>query len=578
MKGNVFFKGLVLLCFSGTTSLVYSQQFTKITSGPLVNTPGDSRSVNWIDVNNDGFLDCMITNGPHAGQNNALYINDGNGNFSAVLNDTIVKDGNPSDGATWADTDNDGDVDCFVVNYYDFNNLYYTNNGDGTFTKIGVGSLVNDGGYSETASWGDYDKDGLLDLYVANSSGNLRNFLYHNDGSNSFTKINVGASVTNTHSSRSVNWTDIDNDDDLDFFVTNEANENEDIYRNDGNGSFTLLTSGPLLNNAGMTMSGSWADIDNDGDLDVFLANDQSPNALFLNDGNFSFTKITGDTVVKGSAHSFSSAWSDIDNDGDLDLFVTNAFTGTVKRVNNLYLNDGSGSFSRVSDAPTNDSCWAYGCSFADYDNDGFEDLAVATVRFAGIDPADLLYHNNGNSNHWFTLNLIGTISNRSAIGTKVRVKAMINGNPVWQMREISAQSSYCSQNDPRAHFGLGNASSIDSISVEWPSGLVQQFSGVNVDQFMTLVEGAVLSRLHEIASPLEFLIFPSPAKDHLTISYKKFPQGLEYMYDVIDTNGRILKSGNVKDEVALSGLQHGVYFLRLSSGNLMGVRKFVKE
>lgn len=207
---------------------------------------------------------------------------------------------------------------------------------------------------------------------------------------------------------------------------------------------------------------------------------------MFLNDGNFSFTKITGDTVVKGSAHSFSSAWSDIDNDGDLDLFVTNAFTGTVKRVNNLYLNDGSGSFSRVSDAPTNDSCWAYGCSFADYDNDGFEDLAVATVRFAGIDPADLLYHNNGNSNHWFTLNLIGTISNRSAIGTKVKVKAMINGNPVWQMRELSAQSSYCSQNDPRAHFGLGNASSIDSISVEWPSGLVQQFSGVIVDQFMT--------------------------------------------------------------------------------------------
>ena len=94
----------------------------------------------------------------------------------------------------------------------------------------------------------------------------------------------------------------------------------------------------------------------------------------------------------------------------------------------------------------------------------------------------------------------------------------------------------------------------------------------------MTLVEGAVLSGLNEILSPLEFLIFPNPAKDHLTLSIKKFPQGLESVYEVIDTNGRILKSGNFKDEITLSSLQHGVYFLRLRSGNLMGVRKFVKE
>ncbi len=477
-----------------SVSLVKSQQFTKILTGSFVNTIGDSRSVNWIDLNKDGWMDCMITNGPFGGQNNFLYINSGSGTFTAVLSDTIVKDGKPSDGATWADADNDGDVDAFVVNYYDVNNLFYLNDGNGNFTQQSTGSLCNDGGYSETASWGDYDNDGLLDLYVANSSGNLKNFLYHNTGSSTFAKINTGSVVNNTHSSRCVNWTDIDLDGDVDLFVTNESNENEDIYENTGNGSFVLHSSGPLLNDGRFTMSGSWADIDNDGDLDVFLANDQAPNSLFRNDGNFVFTKLLNDTVSKGSGHAFSSAWSDIDNDGDLDLFVTYAFAGSSLQQNRLYLNDGAGSFTRIQDVVTADSSWSYGCAFADYDNDGFEDLAVATVRFSGVDPSDFLYHNNGNGNHWLTLACTGTLSNRSAIGTKVKVKSILNGSSVWQMRELSAQSSYCGQNDPR----LGTAGGGDHIPGSGQSGAQycrqsrQEMDGTGKCRWQSLRSGSV--------------------------------------------------------------------------------------
>jgi enediyne biosynthesis protein E4 len=509
---------IFLLAFQFLFLHSFAQTFTKITTGPLVNTIGDSRSVNWIDVNNDGFIDCMITNGPQGGQNNMLYINNGAGGFTALTGDSIVSDNKPSDGATWADTDNDGDLDCFVANWYNVNNLFYTNNGNGTFTQV-AGPVVISGGYCETASWGDYDNDGLIDLYVTNSAGTNKNLLYHNDGNSSFTKITAGALVNDIFDSRCVNWTDMDSDGDLDLFVTNENNQNENIYRNDGSGTFTKLPAGPLVNDGGKTMSGSWGDYDNDGDMDVFLANDQGNDGLFRNDGNFNFTKITADTVSNCGGNSFSSAWSDIDNDGDIDLFVTNSFWTTTLLQNFLFLNNANGTFTRVNNtAPATDLDWSYGCAFGDYDNDGFEDLAVATCRFNNVDRPDLLYHNDGNSNHWITINMVGTTTNKAAIGTKIKIKAIINGNIVWQMREISAQTSYCGQNDLRAHFGLGNASVIDSIKVEWLSGTVEFYTNIFPDQFITITEGQGITGVNEIKNDSDFQIFPNPAAGIITL------------------------------------------------------------
>ncbi|HKR03705.1 MAG TPA: FG-GAP-like repeat-containing protein [Bacteroidia bacterium] len=509
---------ILLLVFQSLCFNSIAQTFTKIITGPLVSTNGDSRSVNWIDVNNDGFIDCFISNGPQGGQNNMLYINNGAGGFTAVANDTIVKDNQPSDGATWADCDNDGDLDCYVVNWYNTSNLFYTNDGSGTFTKV-PGIINTSGGYCETASWGDYDDDGLVDLYVTNSAGVNKNLLYHNDGNNSFTKITTGDAVNDIADSRCVNWTDMDADGDPDLFVTNESNQNENIYRNDGGGAFTKLTSGALANDGGKTMSAAWADYDNDGDMDVFLANDQGNDGLFRNDGNFNFIKITADTVSNCGGNSFSSAWSDIDNDGDLDLFVTNSFWAATLLENFLFLNNGNGTFTRVSNtAPATDLDWSYGCAFGDYDNDGFEDLAVATCRFNSIDRPDLLYHNDGNSNHWITIKLVGNPTNKAAIGTKIKIKAIINGLPVWQMREISAQTSYCGQNDLRAHFGLGNGTVVDSVKVEWLSGTIEFYANVSFDQFITITEGQGITGMNENKQNDGIHIFPNPATGIVTI------------------------------------------------------------
>lgn len=544
---------LKLLYTSGCLSLailsqfnpcfVSAQTFTKVLTGPVVTTAGDSRSVNWVDVNNDGWIDLMITNGPSAGQVNFLYLNDGTGNFTAVTGDPVVSDAKPFDGASWADTDNDGDMDCFVVTWYGVTNYFYTNNGSGTFTKITTGPLVTQGTYSETCSWGDYDKDGLVDLYICNSDGAFKNNLFHNSGNNTFTQITTGDMVNDTYASRSVNWTDIDNDGDPDLFVTNEVGEDENIYRNDGAGVFIKITTGDLLNNGGNTMSSSWADYDNDGDMDVFLANDQGDNALFRNEGSFNFTKIISDTVSNSDGRSFSSAWSDIDNDGDQDLFVTNSFMTGSLLLNFLYINNGDGSFSRIDNTvPATDMDWSYGCAFGDYDNDGFEDLAVATCRYSGIDRNDLLYHNDGNGNNWITIKLIGTTSNKAAIGAKIKIKATINGSSVWQMREISAQSSYCGQNDMRAHFGLGDADSVEEVMISWPSGLNETFPALAANQFINITETPASNGISELQADNGFSVYPNPSASTLNINIQNKPLEKGNQIKITDISGKLIK------------------------------------
>lgn len=546
-----------------------AQYFTKISNTAINADSGDSRSVNWIDINNDDLLDCFVSNGPSGGQNNFLYVNTGGGNFLKVISDTIVNDHSPSDGATFADYNNDGTIDAFVVNWYNVSNLLYENN-TGSFTRVSNTLITNDLGYSETASWGDYDKDGLVDLYVCNSSGNRKNFLYHNDGNGSFTKITSGTPVTEAYYSRCVNWTDIDNDGDVDLFIANENNQHENIYRNDGNGSFVKITTGSLITNAGNTMSGSWSDYDNDGDMDIFLANDGGFNALFRNEGNFAFTKVTGDTTVTTPAHSFSSAWSDVDNDGDEDLFVTNSFNTIYK--NYLYLNEGNGTFTRnTSDIVTNDSAWSYGCAFGDYDNDGFQDLLVATCRLNGADMPQLLYHNNGNSNHWLTVKLTGTTSNKQAIGTRIYVKAVINGNTIWQMREISAQSSYCGQNDMRAHFGLGNSIIADSIKVSWPSGLNEYYTNIPADQFITMIEGNTTGIAQNKKS--DFVLFPNPCNDKLILKYNDSHR-IPMQFFISDVNGKTIPvahsytNKSITIDLKSTKLCEGIYTIRDDLGN----------
>lgn len=358
------------------------------------------------------------------------------------------------------------------------------------------------------------------------------------------------------------------------------------MYRNDSAGQFVKLTSGPLLNDGKSTMSSSWGDFDNDGDLDVFLANDNSTNGLFRNDGNFVFNKLSSDTVSTTPSNSFSSAWADVDNDGDLDLFVTNAFAANTKLPCFFYLNNGNSTFSRVAiHTLVQDSGWTYGCAFADYDKDGFQDLAVATCRYQGVDAVDYLYHNQGNTNNWISIKLIGSQSNRSAIGSKVRVKANINGTFVWQLREISAQSSYCGQNELRGHFGLGDASIIDSLKIEWPSGLVSYFDSIGINQFITITEGQGLTIESMEKQQNELQCYPNPGNEKITIRTGELNlqpgDELVFQNSKGDTLSRINISHTVNEitiDLKQQGIQaKGVYYVTHISKSKKITKKILK-
>jgi hypothetical protein len=478
---------VLLLLHIVLAGMLNAQYFTRVTAGPQSNDGGDSRSVNWVDDDNDGDLDLFITNGPRSTAVNFLYTNNGNGTFTKVTGVSVVNDAGSYDGSTWADYDNDGFLDVFSATWWGQKNSLHRQR-NGKFEKVAPRGIGDDITYSETASWGDYDNDGYVDLYLANSSGVLANFLYHNNGDGTFTKVTTGAVVTDSVPSRSVDWCDLDNDGDLDLFVANEGGAGESLYWNLGNGTFAPETGSAIVSDGGNSFGSSVGDIDNDGDFDILIVNNGNENeSIFLNNGNKTFTKVTEGPVVNSGGYSVGSAFGDLDNDGDLDLMVTNAFAGNSRVVNFLFMNNGDGTFAKIdTGVVSTDLGWSYGVAFGDYDRDG--DLDIATGNCFGANQNNALYRNEGNANGWVTVKAAGTVSNYSAIGAKVRVKATINGKAVWQIRQVAGQSGYCGQN-LESHFGLGDAAVIDSLVVMFPSGQTVVQTNVPVKQVLTITE-----------------------------------------------------------------------------------------
>ncbi len=591
---------ITLLFLSASESI--PQSFTKINTGAIVNDGGASRSVNWVDYDNDGYLDLFVSNGLEGGQENFLYHNDHNGTFTKITTGPLVTGLSPSDGASWGDYDNDGDLDAVVVAWYDSMNAFYDNNGNGTFNQIVAGPVVNDRGYSETCNWGDYDNDGYLDLYVTNSGspslgGPRVNFLYHNNHDGTFSKVTTGEIVTDAFYSRGASWVDYDNDGDIDMFVANERGHNENLYRNmlkeNGTATFTKITTGSPVADGGNSMSGSWGDVDNDGDLDLVVTNgwpSASFNFFYLNNGNRTFTRVLNDTLVKTAGYHVGSAWGDIDNDGDLDLFIATAY-GPSASKNLLYKNmlreNGSLSFQRIgTGAIVNDLGYSYGCAWGDYDRDGDLDMFVAKTLNENENNA--LYRNdNSNGNHWFVVRCVGVSSNKSGIGAKIRIKATIGGQATWQLREVDGQSGYCGQNLDQ-HFGLGDATIIDSMKIEWPNGTVDTYTNIAVDRISTAREGAGLTGIDEKQGsiPTDFKLlqnFPNPFNPSTKIGFRLQASGFTTLrvYNPLGQEVRTLVNnwmspGEHEVSFDASELSSGVYYYSLQANALHESRKML--
>jgi uncharacterized repeat protein (TIGR01451 family) len=444
----------------------------------------DAWSLSWVDMDSDGDQDLFV--GTASGTDpNAMFKNNGNGTFTKVTSGAIVTENTKSYASTWADIDNDGDMDGFVATEVGQKNLLYINNGGGNFTKITNDDAVNETGYGRGASFADYDNDGFVDLLVTDYFATKFNLIFHNNGNGTFKKVTDNPIANEAASSVSASWADYNNDGLNDVFICNTNDENNSLYKNIGNGQFEKITAGVVVTDGGKSIGSSWGDIDNDGDLDLFVANGGNQyNFLYKNEGNGSFSKIsTGDLVTRKSNASGSS-FIDYDNDGDLDIFVTD----DNENGNSLYANDGRGLFKKVNNNMDNDLGLSSATAWADVDSDGDMDALVANRNGNEM----YFYENSmGQCQTNVCMTLKGSKSNRSAIGAKVFVKAKMYGIDTWQMRQISTQTGggIGGQNDIRAIFGLGDATQVDSIRVVWPSGFVQLLGAKSVNQCYTIEE-----------------------------------------------------------------------------------------
>ncbi len=487
--------------------------FTWVRTGDVVHDAGVSAGLAWGDFDGDLDPDLYIAN--WYDQSNLLYRNEGDGSFTRLSSGAVTSDAAYSSGPAWGDYDSDGDLDLFVANQRNQHNSLYRNDGDTGFTKISEGDIVSDFGDSYSAAWADYDNDGLLDLHVSNSG--QPDFLYHNEGTAGFRRITSGPLVTETAASYGASWGDMDNDGDADLFIATAAEEPNRLLRNNGDGTFSTIDDSPVTADPMLSTGGAWGDFDNDGDLDLFVANARYfiyglPDALYLNDGSGGFTAVEDSVVVTAEAASAAASWADVDLDGDLDLLVVHYADG-----NSLFPTDGGGGFSEYQELiPIGISGVSAGHGWADIDLDGDLDLALANWE----NQDNNLYTGDGNGNHWLCVRLRGVESNRSGIGARVLVTTRHEGKPARQRRDITAGVSFRSQDPATAHFGLGTVDRIEALRVEWPSGAVDELQDVAADRLLVITEGLGVS---DERAPV---VLPPPVADQLYDVY--LSQGAE--------------------------------------------------
>lgn len=493
--GSQFVNGDILeIEFSGTTpcgdsvtvvrlAVDPNSKFQKDLTAGLHIDIGNSWSASWGDFDNDGDDDLFVP--VNDLQNpNYLYINNGDGTFTKGSLPPITTDTDASISGTWGDYDNDGNLDLFVVNNINSNNKLYHNNGDGTFSRVENDPVVNLGTYSHGAAWADYNRDGHLDLVVTDFHPTDFNFLFKNDGQGGFAPDLSSPVSLSATSAVGVSWADFDNDLDPDLFIANTNGENNQLFRNDA-GVLVAVTTGDIVNDGGSSVGGVWGDYDNDGDLDLFVTNASAiePNFFYENDGDGTFTKITSGAIVESIGNSHGASWIDFDNDGDLDLIVAN----DQNQQNFFFANDGNKGFVKLTNAISNEQNDSYGTAWSDYDNDGDYDLFIANQ---GNSANDFFINEKGACTNHLIVKLQGCNSNSMGVGARVRVKADLGNGAIWQTKHVSTQTSAMGgQNSPKLLFGLSRAASVDSVIVYWPSGIVSEIANPGINQLLTIQE-----------------------------------------------------------------------------------------
>jgi len=505
----------------------------------IIETTGNGVAI--FDYDNDGWPDIFLVNGTRLegapdgqGPTNHLYRNNHDGTFTDVTAKAGLAATGWGQGVCVGDYDNDGWEDLYIT-YYGKNRLY--RNDHGVFHEVSEKAGVAGAG----KAWGtgcafvDYDRDGYLDLVVANyvdfdrstapSPGErptciwkgvpvmcgprglpgAKNILYHNRGNGTFEDVTTKAHIDKTdgHYAFSVSTLDFDEDGWPDIFIACDSTPSI-LYRNNHDGTFTdvAVTAGAAFNEDGREQAGmgsTIADFNGDGHLDIFKTNfSDDTSTLYKNNGDGTLTDATSAAGL--GLYTQYLGWGtmafDFDNDGWPDLILVNGHVypevdsqhlgSSYKEPRILYHNNGDGTFSDISASAGSGittPASSRGLAVGDLWNDGRMSAVINNMNA----PSSLLVNQVRNSNHWIAIHTVGTKSNRDGIGAQIRVKA---GGRI-RIDEVRSGSSYISNSDMRVHFGLGKIDTIDWVEIRWPSGLTERFTNLPVDQIQTLKEGA---------------------------------------------------------------------------------------
>ena len=483
--------------------------FTNIASDLKMDKVDGGRGSAWGDYDNDGDLDIVAvgTYQPHV-----LYRNNGDGTFTDVADQAGIADPRGGWGSLFADYDNDGYPDLYITRggwSGAAENTLYHNNGDGTFTDVTHTAGVSDPQSSFCAAWADYDNDGFIDLYIANGviGDGAANVLYRNNGDGTFSNTAEIAGVANTGNSLGTAWGDYDKDGYIDLHVVNYGQSNV-LYRNNGDGTFTDVTA-----TTGMNLSVTDAfvtfflDVDNDADLDIFISNsgsfqafiasqitggathDSDRQVLYRNNGDGTFTDVTQASGLYYAFGAMGANFEDINSDGYLDIYLATGAPqmGRLER-DALFQNNGDGTFTDATIAlGLGNVGKGHGVTFGDADADGDVDIYVSVGgAFIGDQWHNLFYKNTGVPNNWLNLKLVGVQSNRDGIGAKVTLQ--VGDNIIY--REVSGGCGFGSTNSLPLEIGIGMSSKVDTLEIIWPSGQVDMHRNLSVNQKLVVTEG----------------------------------------------------------------------------------------
>jgi len=524
--------------------------------------------ISFFDYDNDGWDD--ITMASVNGDAVHFYKNI-NGNF-VYQNLNINQNNAQNKQVNWVDIDNDGDNDLFITSNSSANRLFL-NLGNMVMEEItSTCGMLTENFATYGASWGDYNNDGFLDVFLSIRSYSVPNILYKNNGDNTFTLANAEAGLsTNGSMSFCSAFFDYDNDGDQDIYVSNDKyNVSNILYRNNGDGTFSdySVLSGTDVSIDAMSVTVD--DYDADGWLDIYITNGIEGNVLFKNNGDGTFSDVAESSQTIMNSVGWGAVFLDADNDSDLDLYVSGEHNGIFSDLlsSAFYESNNDGTFNLSNHAVPNDMAISFSNAIGDTDNDGYPEMVVNNINHSNI---YLWKNNTATTNNWLKIKLEGTQSNRNGIGSRIEISA----NGTKQYRYTLCGEGYLAQNSATEIFGLGSAENVDYVKVKWLSGAEDIVYNVNVNQLLNIVEGSTLSLSDQTLGNVT--TYPNPVLNELYLKGSKSILNIE-VRNILGQRVLQHRPNSIDVQIDMSSLKTGVYFVRVDVENSNETIKIIKR